>query len=242
MNILLCGASGRMGSEVARLALARGDTVTPVDPRRGLPDATFADILIDFSHPDATAALLAYATGNRLPLCLGTTGQDKGQTHAIRSAAERIPLFRAANFSLGVALLERLLTLTLSVFPNAEIEITETHHSRKQDAPSGTALALAEAVRIRFPDRFPRIARTGYGARNPLEIGIHSLRVGNTVGIHEILLDTESEAVTLRHEAHDRSAYAAGVLAAADFLITKPAGLFGMAELFSHLIQEEPSI
>ena len=90
MNILLCGAGGRMGGEVARLALARGDTVTPVDPRRGLPDASFADILIDFSHPDATAALLAYATGNRLPLCLGTTGQDKGQTHAIRSAAQLV--------------------------------------------------------------------------------------------------------------------------------------------------------
>lgn len=242
MNILLCGAGGRMGGEVARLALARGDTVTPVDPRPGLPDASFADILIDFSHPDATAALLAYATGNRLPLCLGTTGQDKGQTHAIRSAAERIPLFRAANFSLGIALLERLLTLSLSVFPNAEIEITETHHSRKRDAPSGTALALADAVRAKIPDRFSRPGRTGYGARDPREIGIHSLRVGNTVGIHEILLETGGEAVTLRHVAHDRSAYAAGALAAADLLVTKPAGLFGMADLFANLTKEAFSL
>lgn len=242
MNILLCGASGRMGAEITRLAQERGDAVTPVDPRRGLPDASFADILIDFSHPDATAALLAYATGNRLPLCLGTTGQDRGQLHAIRSAAERIPLFRAANFSLGIALLERLLTLSLSVFPNAEAEITEVHHSRKRDAPSGTALALADAVRARCPDRFPRSGRTGYGTRDPHEIGIHSLRVGKVVGIHEILLDTGCESITLRHEALDRSAYATGALAAADFLVTKPAGLFGMAELFSHLTQEELSL
>lgn len=238
MNILLCGACGKTGGEVARLARARGDSVTAVDPRRGLPDASYADILIDFSHPDATAALLAYATGNRLPLCIGTTGQDRGQLHAIRSAAERIPLFRAANFSLGIALLERLLTLSLSVFPDAEAEITETHHNRKRDAPSGTALALAEAIRARCPDRFSRAGRTGYGVRDPREIGIHSLRVGSVVGIHEVLLDTGGETVTLRHEAHDRSAYAKGALVAADFLVTKPAGLFGMTELFSHLTQE----
>lgn len=239
MNLLLCGAGGRMGREITRRALARGDSVTPIDPRSGLPDAAFADVLIDFSHPDATAALLSYATGNRLPLCLGTTGQDRGQIHAIRSAAERIPLFRAANFSLGIALLERLLSLTLSVFPDAETEILEIHHDRKLDAPSGTALALAEVIRSHCPNRFPHPGRSGSGVRDPGEIGIHALRIGKTVGIHEILLDTGGEAITLRHEAHDRSSYAAGALAAADFLVTRPAGLYGMADLFSHLTRQE---
>ena len=223
MNILLCGAEGRMGREITRLALARGDTVTPLDLRKGAPDTSFADTVIDFSHPDATAALLSFATRNRLPLCLGTTGQDRGQLHAITSAAERIPIFRAANFSLGVALLEHLIREVLAAFPQAEAEIVETHHSRKLDAPSGTALALADAIRA---------GRPGPGVRDPQEIGIHSLRIGQTTGIHEVLFDTGHEAVTLRHEAHDRSAYAAGALAAADFLVTQPPGLYGMEQLF----------
>ena len=232
MNILLCGAEGRMGREITRLALARDDTVAPLDLRKGAPDTSFADTVIDFSHPDATAALLSFATRNRLPLCLGTTGQDRGQLHAIASAAERIPIFRAANFSLGVALLEHLIGEVLAAFPQAEAEIVETHHSRKLDAPSGTALALADAIRAQAPGRFVRAGRPGTGVRDPQEIGIHSLRIGQTTGIHEVLFDTGHEAVTLRHEAHDRSAYAAGALAAADFLVTQPPGLYGMEQLF----------
>ncbi len=221
-----------MGREITRLALARGDTVTPLDLRKGVPDTSFADTVIDFSHPDATAALLSFATRNRLPLCLGTTGQDRGQLHAIASAAERIPIFRAANFSLGVALLRLLIGEVLAAFPQAEAEIVETHHSRKLDAPSGTALALADAIRAQAPGRFVRAGRPGTGVRDPQEIGIHSLRIGQTTGIHEVLFDTGHEAVTLRHEAHDRSAYAAGALAAADFLVTQPPGLYGMEQLF----------
>ena len=221
-----------MGREITRLALARGDTVTPLDLRKWAPDTSFADTVIDFSHPDATAALLSFATRNRLPLCLGTTGQDRGQLHAITSAAERIPIFRAANFSLGVALLEHLIREVLAAFPQAEAEIVETHHSRKLDAPSGTALALADAIRAQAPGRFVRAGRPGTGVRDPQEIGIHSLRIGQTTGIHEVLFDTGHEAVTLRHEAHDRSAYAAGALAAADFLVTQPPGLYGMEQLF----------
>ena len=228
-----------MGREIALLAQARGDTVTPVDPRTALPDASYADVLIDFSHPDATASLLAFAAGNRLPLCLGTTGQDRGQLHAIASAAERIPVFRAANFSLGAALLGRLIREVLACFPSAEVEITETHHRRKADAPSGTALALAKTVTDCCPDRFVRAGRTGYGARDRREIGIHSLRIGDVTGIHEIRFDTGHEAVTLRHEALSRRAYAAGALAAAVFLLTRPPGLYGMEHLFS---QEGPNL
>lgn len=232
MKILLCGAGGRMGRELSAQASARGDIVTPFDARDRLPDAANADVLIDFSNPDATASLLSFAARNRLPLCIGTTGQDRGQLHAIARAAERIPIFRSANFSLGMALLERLLRAALAVFPSAEAEILEAHHSRKLDAPSGTALALAEAVRDCCPDRFFRIGRQG-GVRDPREIGIHSLRIGNLTGIHEILLDTGQESLTLRHEAHDRSAYAAGALAAAEFLSLQPPGLFGMQDLLA---------
>lgn len=231
MRLFLCGADGRMGNALTECARARGDTVLPFDPRTALPDAAYADVLVDFSHPDATAALLAYAIGNRLPLCIGTTGQDRGQLHAIGHAAERIPIFLAANFSLGIALLKHLLEETLAVFPQAEIEITETHHDRKTDAPSGTALALANAAKRICPARYFRVGREGNGVRDPLEIGIHARRIGQVTGSHEILLETGRETLTLKHDAHDRSAYAVGALLAADLLLSKPPGLYGMQDL-----------
>lgn len=241
MHILLCGATGKMGKELNLLAERQGNAVTAIDPRKPLPDAAFADVLIDFSHPDATAALLAFATKHRLPFCSGTTGRDRGQLHAVRCAAEQIPVFCAASFSLGIALLERLLPLLLSVFPSAELEITETHHHRKADAPSGTALALANAAIAVQPNRFLRVGRSGAGIRDPMEIGIHSVRIGEVVGVHELRLDTGTEAITLCHTAHDRSVFAQGALYAARFLQTQPPGFYGMADLFRSFIQEEPT-
>lgn len=231
MRILLNGAGGRTGQEVARLAQARGDEVLPFDARRELMPACRADVLIDFSHPDATATMLSFCCTHRLPVCIGTTGQDRGQLHAIAAAAEQIPVFRAANFSLGIALLDRLLRMTLSVFPAAEIEILEAHHGRKLDAPSGTALALAEAVRDCRPASFPLTGRSGTGVRDPNEVGIHAIRIGQTTGTHEVLLGIGDETLSLRHEAHSRAPYATGALAAADFLTLQPPGIYGMADL-----------
>lgn len=231
MRILLSGAGGRMGREVTRLARARGDEVLPFDARNPPPDSCHADVLIDFSHPDATAALLSFCCSRRLPLCIGTTGQDRGQLHAIASAAEQIPLFRAANFSLGIALLEQLLRMTLSVFPAAEVEILETHHGKKLDAPSGTAIALAAAVRDCRPGNFFRTGRTGIGVRDPCEVGIHAIRIGQASGSHEILFGIGEETLMLRHDAHSRTPYAAGALAAADFLTAQPPGSYCMTDL-----------
>lgn len=233
MNILLCGASGRMGREIVKQAQVHGDTVTSADPRRGLPSAAFADVLIDFSHPDATAALLSYAVKDRLPLCIGTTGQDKGQLRAIAHAAEQIPVLHAATFSLGIVLLKRLIGEVLRVFPDAQAEIVETHHVRKSDAPSGTALALAETIRAQCPDRFPRLGRSGSGTRDEHEIGIHSLRLGRTVGIHEVLFDLGEETLSLRHEVHDRASYAVGAYIAAKRLTELPPGLYGVEQIIT---------
>ena len=113
----------------------------------------------------------------------------------------------------------------------AEIEIVEVHHDRKLDAPSGTALALAGAIRSVRPDSTLRTGRSGHGKREKNEIGIHSLRMGNIVGIHEVLLSTPTQTITLRHEAHDRALFAEGALTAADFLCGKPAGLYDLSSL-----------
>ncbi len=119
------------------------------------------------------------------------------------------------------------------MLPDAEIEIVEKHHDRKEDAPSGTALALADAVREVHTDATLHLGRAGMQKRTPNEIGIHAIRIGNVVGEHEVLIGTKNQTITLRHEAHSRALFAEGALSAAAFLIGKPAGLYGMKDLLA---------
>ena len=132
---------------------------------------------------------------------------------------------------LGVALAARLVREAAAILPGAEVEIIETHHSRKLDAPSGTALMLADSVREARPELSPHTGRSGHGKREPSEIGIHAVRIGNVVGRHEVIFSTGSETVTITHEAHSRSLFAAGALVAAEFLVGRPAGLYTMKEV-----------
>ena len=246
MRILVSGLKGFMGNEVAKLALKgyRGaELAGGVDPAEGetsVPCAgsfaeaqTDVDVVVDFSHHSNTKDLLAFAVANRLPLVLATTGQTEEERAAIAKAAESIPLFFAANYSLGVALLVELARKAAAAMPDAEIEIVEIHHDRKVDAPSGTALALAEAIRGVRPECTIHTGRSGMGKREPNEIGIQAVRMGNVVGIHEVMIGTQNQTITLKHEAHSRALFAEGALAAADFLIGKPAGLYDMNSLLA---------
>lgn len=249
MKILINGYYGHMGQIVARLAsegfcgctAAFGADVNaqPSDPAcvRDLTDAcTDVDIVVDFSHHSCTAALLDFCTSHSLPLVLATTGQTDEERAMIRTAAEHIPLFFAANYSVGVALLIRLAKQTAKALPDAEIEIIEHHHDRKLDAPSGTALAIADAIHTVRPHAENHLGRSGAGKRQMNEIGIHAVRMGNTVGIHEVIIGTGSQTITLKHEAHDRALFAEGALSAAAFLYEtvcgKP-GLYGMEDMLS---------
>ncbi len=247
MRILVSGLGGHMGHEVARLALDgyRGaELAGGVSPHGcdefGVPCAadfsaavTDADCIVDFSHHAATAELLAFACANSLPVVIATTGHTEEEKAAIRAAAEKIPVFFTANCSLGVALLIELAKKTAAVFPDAEIEIIEKHHDRKLDAPSGTALAIAEAIRTVRPAATVLTGRSGHGKRTPEEIGIHAIRLGNIVGEHEVMVGTPSQTITLKHEAHSRSLFAEGALAAAEFLAGRPAGLYDMTSMVS---------
>jgi len=244
MRILISGLKGFMGNEVARLA-AKGyrgaELAYGVDPAEGPAPVpcylSFAeapadvDVVVDFSHHSCTQDLLAYAVKNGLPLVLATTGQTEEERAAITKAAESIPLFFAANYSLGIALLIELARKTAAAMPDAEIEIVEIHHDRKVDAPSGTALAIADAIRRIRPESTVHSGRSGMGKRTPEEIGIHAVRMGNVVGIHEVMIGTQNQTITLKHEAHSRALFAEGALAAADFLMGKPAGLYDMTSL-----------
>lgn len=247
MRILVSGLGGAMGRETARLASKgyRGATLAGGVSPHGCRDfnvpcaADFSgavrnvDCVVDFSHHSATAELLRFVKENRLPLVLATTGHDDREVSAILAAATDIPLFFAANCSLGVALLIEFAKKAAAAMPDAEIEIVERHHDRKLDAPSGTALAIAEAIREVRPDAAVRAGRSGHGKRTPNEIGVHAIRMGSIVGEHVVMIGTESQTVTLKHEAHNRTLFAEGALAAAAFLQGKPAGLYGMESMIA---------
>ena len=149
----------------------------------------------------------------------------------IRAAAKKVPVFFASNFSLGVAVLIRLAKQAARAFPEADIEIVETHHNRKIDVPSGTALTLAKAVSEVRGGAPIRVGRHENGKRIPGEIDVLSLRMGNIPGNHEIHICTETQQLVIKHETYDRLLFTEGALTAAEYLIGKPAGLYGMEDL-----------
>ena len=247
MKILICGVGGRMGREVAKLALdgvrgasvAAGFDVMPIDTRE-FPTYTDwsavqekVDCIIDFSHHTATEALLNFAKANKIPTVVATTGHTEEEKALILSAAEEIPVFHSANMSLGIALLVELAKTAAKAFPDADIEIIEKHHNRKLDAPSGTALLLANAIKtVRNQAKFI-FGRSGQAKRETEEIGIHAIRMGNIIGEHEVIVGTDTQTITLKHEAHSRALFAEGALAAAEYLCGKPAGLYDMERMIS---------
>ena len=241
MDIILNGALGQMGRELqSRIKNGGGHRLAAlVDPaeRGGEYYAALgdfrgnADMIIDFSHPSGTKELLAYAVKENLPVVLATTGHTPEELAAIKAAAEKIAVFHSVNMSVGVALLAELAVKAAAVFPEADIEIVETHHSGKQDAPSGTALLLANELKAARPDAAYIFGRAGSGRRQKNEIGIHAVRRGSVAGTHEVFISSGSQTITLRHEAHTRALYAEGALSAACFLLGKPAGLYGMNDM-----------
>ena len=187
--------------------------------------------IIDFSHHSATNDLINFAVENKIPLVLATTGQTEEEKQVILNASKYIPLFYSANYSLGVALLVELAKKTASAFPDAEIEIIEKHHNRKVDAPSGTALMIADAIKTVRPETYVHNGRSGQGKREKNEIGVHAIRMGNIVGEHEVIVGTQNQQITLKHEAFSRSLFAEGAISAVKFLEGKPIGHYTMTDI-----------
>lgn len=244
MNIILSGACGRMGEAIAEKALS--EIVCGVDKKTTrLPFPLFdsfekipfpAEIVIDFSSPETLQDALAFCIKARIPLLLGTTGHSAQDLLLIKKAAGKIPVMQSGNFSLGANLLCRLARQAAAILSGWDAEIVERHHRQKKDAPSGTAVMLAESV------------LKGFGGgesvfcpgeeRKKGEVGIHSLRGGTIVGEHEVMFAGEDEILTLSHSARDRAVFASGALRAAKWLVTHPAGLYHMDDLLSDLIQK----
>ena len=240
MRAIVCGACGRMGKVLRQMinealdwTLAAGvdhygQTPDVLPSLEGCPEA---DVIIDFSHHSGTNAMLAYAMEHRLPVVIATTGHTPEELASISEAAKTIPVFRSGNMSVGVALLCSLAKKAAAVFPEADIEIVETHHNHKLDAPSGTALMLAEAIGEARDNPPLQLGRSGNCPRKHGEIGIHAVRRGEIVGIHEVLISTPTQTVTLRHEAHTRALFAEGAMAAAEYLCAQGPGLYNMQSM-----------
>lgn len=237
-----------MGGEVARLAneglrgaklLCGVDAFSENATVAGAPcfrtfsetEGCGADVVIDFSHHTVTESLLSYCVSENLPVVIATTGHDERETELIKRASEHIPVFFSANMSLGIALLCELAKTVAKTMPDADIEIIEKHHNRKLDAPSGTALLLADSISSVKKGAYYVYGRGGQRKREKAEIGIHAIRMGNIVGEHEVIVGTDSQTITLKHEAHTRALFAEGAVAAADFLMGKAPGLYSMRDI-----------
>ena len=190
-----------------------------------------ADCIIDFSNHAATEKLLAYAVQKNIPVVISTTGHTEAELEQIKQAASKIAIFKSANMSLGVAVLCELATKAAAAFSNGNIEIVETHHNKKLDVPSGTALLLAQSIKQARNAATFLVGRHENGKRTDEEIGIHSIRLGNEVGTHEILISTGNETITLKHKAENRALFAEGAFAAAKFIVNQPAGIYTMKDL-----------
>lgn len=256
IEIVVAGATGRMGEAVARAVLADpgfrlagllerpgapavGSSPYDGGPRVGDDPARVlaqGRVLIEFTTPEGTGTLARAAAAARAPLVSGTTGLGPDAEEALNAAAERIAVVHAPNLSRGVALLTELATRAAQALPDFELEIEERHHRGKVDAPSGTALAIARALaRARgLGAGAYRHGREGRGVRRPDEIGIHALRGGDWVGEHTIILAGAGETLELRHRAESRSAFVRGALAAARFAAAAAPGRYGMAEVLGH--------
>ncbi len=245
MNILLSGCSGKMGMNVRESAqdfegavIAAGVDIKD-DPQAGFPVyddfskiKEKIDVIIDFSHFSNLENVLGYAVEHRIPAVLCTTGYSEEQKSLIRDSAALIPVFYSANMSLGVNLQIKLAKIAREFFGNdADIEIIEMHHNRKLDAPSGTALAIADALNQDGSYEYTYDRQPLHRKRKKSEIGISSVRGGNIVGEHDVMFICENERIEIKHIAESRKVFADGALKAAAFLKGKCPGLYDMNSL-----------
>jgi len=253
MKIIIGGALGHMGRELAALAAETGVTVAcGVDVAWQGQASDFpmtreyeeiseeADVLVDFSRADGLPCLLEYAQKAHMPLVLCTTGYTEADQALISRAAQTLPILQSANMSLGVAVLRQLAAEAARVLGSEyDVEIIEKHHRRKLDSPSGTALMLYEAVkRERGADTAAVFGRHGRdNRRTQSEIGLHAVRGGTVTGEHEVGFYGNGEELLLTHRAESRTLFAQGALRAAKYLAGKPAGRYAMQDVVAEVFK-----
>ncbi len=248
IRLAVAGAAGRMGRCVLELASRdpRFEVAAAID-RDAEPTLPACDVLIDFTDAEGTMAWLDVCRTRRIPMVIGATGHDERQQARIAEVARAIPIVKAANFSIGMqAVLNAVGRIAKDLGEEYDIEIIETHHRHKFDAPSGTALAIVAEIQQALnqsrererDDHVPPplvggtkvvFGRHGrVGERPKGQIGVHAVRMGDVVGQHEIHFSGPGETITIRHTAQSRETFAAGALRAAAWIIGKPPGMYSM--------------
>ncbi len=247
-KIAICGANGKMGRVIANIIANRDDCevcggidvvtekysdFTIVSSPTELPCKP--DVIIDFSHPSVLDGLLSYALTNNVAVVFATTGYSNEQIAKIKSAGEQIPVFFTFNMSLGINLLVELAKKATAVLGEQfDIEIVEKHHNQKIDAPSGTAIMLAEAINEAGEYKYVYDRHSMRKKRDKKEIGIHAVRGGTIVGEHEVIFAGRDETITLSHQATSKEVFAVGSVNAAIFIKDKMAGVYAMSDLLTN--------
>ncbi len=246
VRILMHGCNGKMGQVISGLLAVdeEAQLVAGIDmtENKNAPYPVFrnvwecnveADCLIDFSNAAAVDEMLAYCLEKKLPCVVCTTGLSEAQQRKVEEAAEHIPVLKSANMSLGINLLLKLLKNAAQVLAGAgfDMEIVEKHHNQKVDAPSGTALALADAINegVEYTYVYDRSERKEKRPRK--EIGISAVRAGSIVGEHDVIFAGMDEVITFSHTAYSRAIFGKGAVQAAKFLAGKPAGRYDMSDV-----------
>ena len=243
IGVAVTGAGGHMGREVIEAATDREEMAvvlavnrTSVDPVAGhevedeadLPRLLAErdpDVLVDFTLPDPSTRYVEACADAGVAAVVGTTGFSDSQLEVLADAAESVPVLRASNFARGVMALRRAIREAVAALPEYDAELTETHHNRKRDAPSGTALTILDDIDEARGDDADRVhGREGEQPREDGEVGVHARRAGDVTGEHELLLAGNHEVLTLTHRAESRGVFAEGALDAADWLVGRPAG------------------
>ena len=245
-DIILCGANGKMGKVIRDIVSKRDDCRIAAGIDLNTQSDSFpiyssfdeikedADVIIDFSNPALLNDLLDFAVKKSMPVVIATTGYDESQKRQIEEASRKTSVFFTYNMSLGINLLANLAKKAVQVLGDGfDIEIIEKHHNQKIDAPSGTALMLADAIceELNKPMKYEYDRHSKREKRTKNEIGMHAVRGGTIVGEHEIMFAGRDEIITLSHSARSKEVFAVGAVNAALFLKDKPAGMYSMKEM-----------
>lgn len=249
INIMLSGCNGKMGQVITKIVSENEKIVAGIDINTEMKNdypvfkspydfKEKADVIIDFSHPSCLEGLLKYATEKNTPIVIATTGLIASQIEQIKSAATKIPVFFSANMSLGVNLIIDLVSKAAKVLEGSfDIEIIEKHHNQKIDAPSGTALAIADSIAnsLSYKSEYIYDRHSSRKKRSKNEIGIHAVRGGTIVGEHEVIFAGNDEIIEIKHSAMSKEIFAVGSISAAKFLVGQKKGLYNMKDLVSSM-------
>ena len=249
IRVLVNGSNGKMGQEVIKLISKSSEfylfggldkwkkdnlnyrIYSSITDLKHLNDKP--DVIVDFSVPDASLAVLSYAKSIKIPIVIATTGFSNDNQKLINECSKNIPIFQSANMSFDINIMKNTVANLATLLTDDDIEIVETHHNSKLDSPSGTAMMLADSINRKSGNKYTYIfnRHENRQKRSKNEIGFSSIRGGNIVGEHSVLFFSDDESLEVKHIAYSRAVYAKGALKAAKFIINKPAGFYTMNDL-----------